>query len=399
MKLILIKIGKAFSTIRRDGIIKGGRRVSQAFFAMFRRVGSGDVLFISGGVGDSALYRACHCAEELEIHGFKCSVTIQDNPFLSRYAGRFKIFIFHRVLYTPNVAGLIKKIKKQNKEIIFETDDLVFDPKYLGYMDYYKKMNVFERKLYENGVGGEILNNPYIKICTTTTSFLAEKLREKNKKVFIVPNKLSDKDLKIVDNILAKKPSPPTPLPKGEGDIMVKIGYFSGTMSHNKDFAVITDVITNIMEKYKNVELFLVGPLNVENKLNKFKNRIIQSGYVPREKHFKNIAETDINLAPLEVGNPFCESKSELKFFEAGILKVPTVASATRTFKEAIDDGVDGFIADATEEWIEKLGRLIRDKELRKEIGEKARKKTLQKYTNKNSDNHEYYDYLKNKIK
>ena len=113
--------------------------------------------------------------------------------------------IFHRVLFTPNVAGLIKEIKKQNKEIIFGTDDLIFDPKYLKHADYLNNVHYFEKKLYENGVGGEILNDSYVKMCVTTTPFLAEKLREKNKKVFIVPNKLSDKDLKNVDNILIKK--------------------------------------------------------------------------------------------------------------------------------------------------------------------------------------------------
>ena len=257
-------------------------------------------------------------------------------------------------------------------------------------MDYLNNVHYFEKKLYENGVGGEILNDPYVKVCVSTTSFLAEKLREKNERVFIVPNKLSNKDLKITNNILKNK--------KSLDDNKIKIGYFSGTISHNKDFAVITDVITKVMEKHKNVELFLAGPLDIESKLNKFKNRIVQLAYVPRDRHFENIARVDINLAPLEIGNPFCESRSELKFFEAGILKVPTVASATRTFREAIDDGIDGFFAGTSKEWTEKLERLIEDKELRKRMGEKAREKSLRKYTNRNSHNQEYYDYLRNRM-
>jgi len=73
---------------------------------MFGRVKAGDILFITGGVGDSALYRAKHFAEELELNGFKCSATIQDNPFLPTYADKFKIFIFHRALFTPGVKKL-----------------------------------------------------------------------------------------------------------------------------------------------------------------------------------------------------------------------------------------------------------------------------------------------------
>jgi len=414
VKLILIKIGKAFKTLQRDGFIRGSRRVLKAFFAMFGRVKSGDILFITGGVGDSALFRTRHYSEELELKGFKCSVTVQDNPFLSSYADKFKIFIFHRVLFTPGVKKLIEKIKAQNKEIIFETDDLVFDPKYLEFMDYFKQMNAFEKKLYENGVGGEILKDSYVKVCTTTTNFLADKLWEYNKKIFIIPNKLSKSDVEICEKIINQKKCHSerseesqinstggenqgsfVPLSETQDDNIVKLGYFSGTISHNKDFATITDALLKIMEKYPQVELFLAGPLDVESKLNKFKDRIKQIPYVPRNKHFENISKVDINLAALEIGNPFCEAKSELKFFEAGILEVPTVASATQVFKEAISDGIDGFVASDTEEWKNKLERLILSPQLRSTMGLKARQKALEQYSTQTAKNEEYYAYLR----
>jgi glycosyltransferase involved in cell wall biosynthesis len=391
MNLLLIKAGKAFKTIQRDGILRGGKRVFSAFFALFRLVGKGQILFVTGGVGDSARYRTHHISEELELQGLKCSVTVQDNPLLSNYVSKFDVFVFHRVLFTPSVKKMIEKIKAQKKEIIFETDDLVYDPKYLEHMDYFKVMNSLERKLYENGVGGEILSDPYVKVCTTTTTFLAEKLREHSKQVFLVPNKLTKQDVKVAETIIKNK-QPKT-------DNKIKIGYFSGALSHNKDFATITEALMQIMEKHQNVELFLVGPLDIESSLNKFADRIKQFPYVTREKHFANVASVDINIAPLEIGNPFCESKSELKFFEAGIMQVPTVAAATRPFVEAIEDGVDGFVANGTQQWMEKLEKLITDKNLRVEMGRKAREKALEKYTTQNADNKEYYEYLKKSIK
>lgn len=387
---MLIKLGKAFSAIRRDGFFAGGRRVLKSFGALFGRVGSGDILFITGGVGDSARYRCNHVAEELEIHGFKCSVTVQDNPFLKSYASKFKIFIFHRTLYTGGVVKLIAEIKKQNKEIIFETDDLVYDPQYLRHMDYFKKMNFFERKLYENGVGGEILRDPYVKVCTTTTTFLADKLKEESKKVFIVPNKLSNHDLEIAEKIIRTKTE--------NNSDKIRIGYFSGTNSHDKDFATITDALLEIMEKYPQVKLVLAGPLEIEKKLYKFKNRIERLAFAPREKHFENKASVDIALAPLEMGNPFCESKSELKFSESAILKVPVVAVANQTFREAIEDGVDGFLAGTTEEWVEKLSQLIEHQNLRIEMGKKAREKALKDYATSNSHSDGYYNYLRSKL-
>jgi glycosyltransferase involved in cell wall biosynthesis len=393
MKLFLIKVGKAWHTLRRDGLSRGGRRVLQAFFALFRRVGSGDVLFVVGGIGDSARYRAHHHAEELELNGLRTGITVQDNPLLPRYAGRFSIFIFNRVLFTPSVAKLLERIKAQGKEAIFETDDLVYDPEFLKYMDYFQKMNHLERKLYENGVGGEILADPYVRVCTTTTSVLADKLREKGKRVFIVPNKLSLQDVEWAEEILATREAGEKPVDT------VTAGYFSGTLSHNKDFATITGVLMSMFEKYPNFRLFLAGPLDTESVLQKHAGRIERLPYVPRQEHFKNVSMVDINLLPLEIGNPFCEAKSELKFFEAGIVGVPTVASATRPYREAIEDGVDGFVADTAEEWRAKLERLITDAELRRSMGAKAREKALAKYTTQNADHQEYYDYLKGRIK
>ncbi len=403
MNSLKIKLEKTCNIIKSDGLYRGSQRILAYFPRLFKKIGSGDILFITGGIGDSAMYRCHHIAEELRHHGFKCAVTVADNPFLLRYASRFKVFIFHRVLYSEKIKKFIELAKKQKKEIIFETDDLTFDPRHVKDMEYYRNAGSEERKIFEKGMGIEILTDPYVKICTTTTSYLADKLKEYGKKVFIVPNKLSDEDLKIVGNLLKrfglsqlKRPKEAEPLKKLEAEsYKLKIGYFSGSKSHDKDFATIIEPLTKIMEKYPSAELFLFGPLDIGDRFNKFKDRVRQFSYVPREKHFTNIASIDINLAPLEINNPFCESKSELKFFEAGILKVPTVASVTRTFQEAITDGIDGFIATSETEWFNKLEKLITNENLRKTMGEKAREKALQNYTTKNSRNEEYYDYLR----
>ena len=389
MKLLLIKIGKAWSVLKRDGLWSGGKRVIGAFFALFRRVRSGDVLFISNGIGDSARYRTVYAAEALEQHGFKTAVTIQDNPFLVSYADQFSIFVFHRVLYTEKVARLIERIKALGKEIIFEADDLVYDPQFLQSMAGYADMNALERKLYENGVGGEILADPYVKVCTTSTAFLAERLREMGKRVFVIRNKVSQEDVKHADEVLrtvAKDPS------------IVRVAYLSGTPSHNRDFAMITDALLAVLAKYPEMRLVLAGPLDTDSRLQAFAARIERVPFLPRAEYFALVAGTDINLAPLEIGNPFCEAKSELKWFEAGLVAVPTVAAATGTFREAIADGVDGYVAGTTEEWIEKLGRLIEDRTLRQAMGERARATVLEKYATATAADTEYYDYLRSKL-
>ncbi|MFZ1626642.1 MAG: glycosyltransferase family 4 protein [Candidatus Moraniibacteriota bacterium] len=400
MKMLLIKIGKAWSVIRRDGVARGGRRVLEAFAALFARVEPGDILFISGGVGDSARYRTTHVAEELRLRGFRTSVTVQDNPRLLSYADQFQVFVFHRVLMTPVVARLMERLKAAGSTVIFETDDLVYDPAFLVHMDYFTQMNALERKLYEHGVGGEILADSAVTVATTTTNFLADKLREKGKTVYIVPNRLSEQDVLWAGEAIEQKAknSEHRSMISDSGDV-VRVGYLSGTPSHNKDFATVTDVLIALFEKFPEMRLVLAGPLDTENRLQMYADRIQRLAFVPRHELFANIASLDINLAPLEIGNPFCESKSELKFFEAGIVSVPTVAAATQTFREAITDGTDGFVAANTDEWTEKIGRLITDAELRLRMGRAARETALEEYTNANAKNEVYYEYVRTVLK
>ena len=45
------------------------------------------------------------------------------------------------------------------------------------------------------------------------------------------------------------------------------------------------------------------------------------------------IARFDINLAPLEPDNPFCDAKSELKYFEGALAGVCTIASPVGPFR------------------------------------------------------------------
>lgn len=396
MKSWVVKLGKGVSVMKREGIWRGGKRSAAAFFKLFRRVSSGDILFVSSGVGDSAKYRSDRQAEELSLHGFKCGITVQDNPLLPRYADRFKIFIFQKTIFSKPVAKLIEKIKARKYEIIFETDDLVFDPGYVRQMDFFQKLNALEKKQYETGLGSEILNDDYTKVCVTTTTYLAEKLKKYGKQVFVSRNKLANYDVEIAERILSNSRFR---LEQTYGKAStIKIGYFSGTASHDKDFEVVEDALNYILEKYPQVELHLFGPLEIGDVYAKFGDRIKRYPFASWEKHLENIMSVDINIAPLEIGNPFCEAKSELKFIEAGIVSVPTVAAATRSFREAIEDGKDGFVAENTDEWKEKLRKLVLDENLRAAMGEKAREKVLREYTNKNSHNEDYYNFLKSKI-
>jgi glycosyltransferase involved in cell wall biosynthesis len=151
------------------------------------------------------------------------------------------------------------------------------------------------------------------------------------------------------------------------------VGYFSGSATHQRDFAECEAALLDIMERHPEIRLRLVGYLVLGPQWDRYRDRIERIGFLAAADLLRCIAETDINLAPLELGNPFCEGKSELKFFEAALVGVPTVASATETFRDTIEDGVSGFLVRDTAEWRRAVELLIASESRRRAIGEAAR--------------------------
>jgi hypothetical protein len=102
--------------------------------------------------------------------------------------------------------------------------------------------------------------------------------------------------------------------------------------------------LLNLLERNPNVVLRLVGYIKPIGGLEKFASRI----EVHRFRDFVNlqalIGSTEINLVPLQ-DNIFTNCKSELKFFEAAVVGTITVASPVFAYRNAMQDGLSGFLA------------------------------------------------------
>jgi glycosyltransferase involved in cell wall biosynthesis len=112
-----------------------------------------------------------------------------------------------------------------------------------------------------------------------------------------------------------------------------------------------------------------------------FADRIERQPFVSWQKLVGATAELDVTIAPLETDGRFTEAKSALKYFEAGLVEVPIVASPTEDYRLAIRHGESGFLASSEDEWFSCLEELILDAGRRKEMGKIARKDVLTRYT------------------
>lgn len=84
-----------------------------------------------------------------------------------------------------------------------------------------------------------------------------------------------------------------------------------------------------------------------------------------------------INIAPFDPKSWFCQSKSNLKYIEAGLCGVPTIASPIGSFIESIESGINGYIAGSPKKWEEIFHELIQDRILRDTIGLAAKEQVL----------------------
>jgi len=60
---------------------------------------------------------------------------------------------------------------------------------------------------------------------------------------------------------------------------------------------------------------------------------------------------------------------------------VPVIASEVGVNREIIEDGVNGFLAASEQEWCDKLSLLLKNPELRREIGLAGRKTVEERYS------------------
>ena len=361
---------KTLHTLKEEGIISVGRK-AKSYVHTARTVGRDakdrvykDVLFINGcdeSVPHPARYRVTHQREQLAANNISTGEVYYVNLQLDqvRY---YRTFVFFRCPYTDMIGEFIKLAKKLNKKVLFDIDDLVVDTKYTDTIKYLDSMSKEERALYDDGV---MRMGRTLKLCDaaiTTTERLAEELGHYVPEVFINRNTASEEMCALSKEALKNKT---------RKDNHVGIGYFSGSLTHNDDFELVLPALTKVMEKYPQVQLHVVGELDLPETLQQYKARVVSHPFVDWKKLPSLIAEVDINLAPLEQ-SIFNEAKSENKWVEAALVKVPTVASNVGAFQRMIVSGETGILCDTEEEWVEQLSRLVENKKERERIAENA---------------------------
>jgi len=344
-------------------------------FSGRRGDGETKILFFSGCDSEAVRrYRVTNVVDILNLDKQKAiilsSKKIKDTI---GHLHNFKVVVFSRLGMSEINRRLISIMQRFGIICVFEIDDYLFDEKMSPYIDAIGQSDRSTQRQYLNLIknyrGMMLACGHFI----TSTNFLADRGKEMNRKTHIIRAGLNDQQIAIAQTILKEV--------RIKGPKIVTLGYFSGSYTHNADFKTIVSILKQILQKYEHVNLNLCGCISIPLGLQEFKHRIKLVSFVRWEKLPYNIAKVDINLVPLEYNNPFCNGKSEIKYLEAGILAIPTIATATDTYRCVIKQGENGFIACDEKEWEKYLMLLIENRKLREEMGLNARQHILEKYT------------------
>jgi len=160
---------------------------------------------------------------------------------------------------------------------------------------------------------------------------------------------------------------------------------WQGGMSHLIDWWPLRDALRTICEKYKDQFTFVVYGEYIDWLMDVVPTSMIE--YHPWDQYpayrlRRGLLNCDINLCPL-VNNVFNAGKSAIKFYEGSIFAdapEATLAQRGHVFNE-IKDGETGLLFTTPDEFVQKLGLLIEDADLRKRLGHAAHKWVLDNRT------------------
>ncbi|HEX3027635.1 MAG TPA: glycosyltransferase family 4 protein [Clostridia bacterium] len=348
-------------------------------FRMFRKNSKPRVLYVTSrfeaeGGGQTARYRIHNLIEALRGKAEAAFEVADSGIALDDCAiDRADVIVLMRLDWSEHTDGLIRRAKKWRKPLVFDIDDIIFLPEYINrFCQAIEDHSEETVRLYRETFLNFEKTFRQCDYATASTPFITQKMEQAGKRAFVIHNGLNDKQLGIASGLefggMAKRN-------------VNYLAYLSGSKTHDRDFRQALPAVVRILREYPDLRLRIAGYLDLEGWPEDLIGRVDHAGYMKYTQLLKYSAENFINLAPLDTENPFCHAKSELKYFEAAIVGVPTVASPTDTFVRCIVSRENGLLASTEEEWYQSIKSLIDDEVLYQTIAENARKHALDNYS------------------
>lgn len=269
------------------------------------------------------------------------------------FVDRADLLVICRTRYDHRIGQLLARARARGLKILYDIDDLIFDLRYAHLIGDTINRSLHTSEEWDWWCAYIARLGFTLQLCDaaiTTNDYLAARIAEfiGGRHVAVLQNFYNSRQAEVSTAIYSRKFDGPL-----QRDGKVHIGYFSGTNTHAKDFAVAAGALERLLQRDARTVLHLVGSLELPPRLARFGERI---RHLPLQD-FVNLqrvqGEVEIAIVPMQE-NVFTNCKSELKYFEAALLGTVVITSPTHAFCESIEDGVTGLLA-AAQCWDEKL--------------------------------------------
>ena len=292
-------------------------------------------------------YRAYNMAQVLNespAEGVSASYFfLSDYPHFDEIADSAHVLVICRSRYGAALSHLVAKFRARRRRVLFDIDDLVFDPDYTRLLVTTLGLDTYDEQVWDHWFAMTSRLGAAMKECDwaiTTNGYLAGRISAYcGLQARVVPNFLNKEQMEVSDRIYEGRMA--SSFSRSE---RIMLGYFSGSPSHRLDYALIEPALMEVMEKNANVDLMVVGYIEPTAALKRLMDRVHKVPFQDYVNLQRVIGSADINLMPLQ-SNTFTHCKSELKYFDAAAVGTVSVASPTFTYADVIEDGANGFLA------------------------------------------------------
>lgn len=327
------------------------------------------VLFVYDEDSYAVRYRCRHLGEQLLLKGMRSDICGLDQVRVGQ-VGQYRYVILYRLEFSRKVSKIIDEANRSGSSIWFSIDDFVFDYQAIKDLPFLRQAEYasFPDRCARIAKTMEMCDG----ILVSTEALKRQVEKEFPGSIVRVQRNRVSLEMQTLAKKALMRPR--------EEEGTVTLGYFSGSPTHDADFAMIAPSLAQVLNRHANVRLKLVGKVTVPDSVRGFVNRIDLVGFRPWEELEEMYRDIDINLMPVE-DTVFHECKSENKWLEAALTATPTVASANEELARVITSGKDGFLCRQSQEWTDTLEKLVTDRELRETVGKAARDNVLSTHT------------------
>jgi glycosyltransferase involved in cell wall biosynthesis len=336
------------------------------------------VFFLSGEPRSvSHVYRVENAVAALRAHGWQANWAPTNDPLDLDLIARADVITVFRAAWSPALASVRNRCQQAGIPLVFDIDDLLFDPAVAsaGSIALLDEVSEADRGLWKARVAGYRATLSAADLAILTTKPLAAAARAVCPRAFVLPNALGPACAAAAAQArVATKPSAVDGRPR--------LIFASGTPTHHRDFAVAAEAVARLFRQRSEPRLIVLGHLDLDRHpvLAPFRDRVECRPRVPFGELFAEVARADVNLCPLELGNPFCESKSAVRWLAAAAVGVPSVVSPTEPLREAIRDGETGILAGDVTAWERALEQVVSDPAFRVRLGLAAQGDALARF-------------------